>query len=68
MRVHRQISGPGEKAGGTATKKASEAKPAKQLLSTKVAQQLEKLTSLRDQGILTDAEFEAARQRIIANG
>ena len=24
--------------------------------------------SLRDQGILTDAEFEAARKRIIANG
>jgi hypothetical protein len=30
-------------------------------------QQLEKLTSLRDQGILTEAEFEAARKRILAD-
>jgi hypothetical protein len=68
VRVHRQITGPGEKAAGGDGRKAAEPKPAaKQLLPTKVQQQLEKLTSLRDQGILTDAEFEAARQRIIAN-
>jgi transcription-repair coupling factor (superfamily II helicase) len=65
VRVHRQIFGPGEKAGGP--RKTAEPKPAPKLLPTKITQQLEKLTSLRDQGILTDAEFEAARQRILAN-
>jgi hypothetical protein len=28
---------------------------------------LEKLNSLRDQGILTDAEYEAAKRRILAS-
>ena len=31
-----------------------------------VKEQIAKLTSLRDQGILTDAEFEAAQQRLLA--
>lgn len=60
VKAHRPIVEPAPK------KQPGKAPP--KLLSTKVTQQLEKLTSLRDQGILTDAEFEAARQRIIANG
>jgi transcription-repair coupling factor (superfamily II helicase) len=60
VKAHRQISAP--------PPKKQETKAPAKLLSTKVTQQLEKLTSLRDQGILTDAEFNAARQRIIANG
>jgi hypothetical protein len=67
IRTHRQLSGPGEKASATVTVKPAAPKvPAKQL-TPKVMQQLEKLTSLRDQGILTDAEFEAARKRILAD-
>lgn len=64
VRAHRQINTPN--IGEAAAKKAEPKAPAK-LLPTKVMQQLEKLTSLRDQGILTDAEFAAARERIIAN-
>jgi transcription-repair coupling factor (superfamily II helicase) len=59
IRTHRQISEP--------PKKKSQTQAPPKFLSTKVTQQLEKLTSLRDQGILTDAEFNAARDRIIAN-
>ena len=69
VRTHRQLAGPGEKAasGATALKAAANVKPPQpKPLSPKVMQQLEKLTSLRDQGILTDAEFEAARTRILA--
>jgi transcription-repair coupling factor (superfamily II helicase) len=66
VRTHRPLSGPGEKAG-TAVKAAPAAKaPPVKPLPEKVVQQLEKLTSLKDQGILTDAEFEAARKRILA--
>ncbi|HEY7118217.1 MAG TPA: transcription-repair coupling factor [Tepidisphaeraceae bacterium] len=57
VRVHRQIEAPAKK---------SEPKAPAKLLPTKVAQQLEKLTSLRDQGILTDSEYHAARERILA--
>jgi transcription-repair coupling factor (superfamily II helicase) len=35
------------------------------LYSTKVTQQLEKLASLRDQGILTEAEYQTAKRRIV---
>jgi hypothetical protein len=67
IRTHRQLSGPGEKASAVvATKPAAPKVPAKQL-TPKVMQQLEKLTSLRDQGILMDAEYEAARRRILAD-
>jgi hypothetical protein len=59
VRVHRQIDTP--------SAKEKEQKPPAKLLPTKVTQQLEKLTSLRDQGILTDAEYLAARERILAN-
>jgi hypothetical protein len=59
VRVHRQIDTP--------SVKEKEQKPPAKLLPTKVTQQLEKLTSLRDQGILTDAEYRAARERILAN-
>jgi transcription-repair coupling factor (superfamily II helicase) len=66
VRTHRPLSGPGEKAG-TAVKAAPAAKAAPvKALPEKVVQQLEKLTSLKDQGILTEAEFEAARKRILA--
>jgi transcription-repair coupling factor (superfamily II helicase) len=67
IRTHRQLSGPGEKASPVVTNKPAAPKvPAKQL-TPKVMQQLEKLTSLRDQGILMDAEYEAARRRILAD-
>jgi hypothetical protein len=59
VRVHRQIDTPGAR--------EKEQKPPAKVLPTKVTQQLEKLTSLRDQGILTDAEYRAARERILAN-
>jgi transcription-repair coupling factor (superfamily II helicase) len=68
IRTHRQLSGPGEKASAVTVKTVPAAPkvPAKQL-TPKVMQQLEKLTSLRDQGILTEPEFEAARKRILAD-
>jgi hypothetical protein len=67
VRTHRQLAGPGEKASAGPSKAKTEQKAPARLLPTKVTQQLEKLTSLRDQGILTDAEFEAARRRILAD-
>jgi transcription-repair coupling factor (superfamily II helicase) len=70
IRTHRQIDLPSKTVpqATVPTPKGKTTKPAAQVLSPKVMQQLEKLTSLRDQGILTEAEFEAARMRIIANG
>jgi hypothetical protein len=67
IRTHRQVDLPSKSQTTVPTPAAGKsAKPAAQVLSPKVMQQLEKLTSLRDQGILTEAEFEAARMRIIA--
>jgi transcription-repair coupling factor (superfamily II helicase) len=67
IRTHRQLSGPGEKASPVVTNKPAAPKVPAKLLTPKVMQQLEKLTSLRDQGILMDAEYEAARRRILAD-
>ncbi|HYE20177.1 MAG TPA: SHOCT domain-containing protein, partial [Tepidisphaeraceae bacterium] len=54
---------PSKDTGPTPVKPKETAKP----LPTKIASQLEKLTSLKDAGILSDAEFEAARKRLLAS-
>jgi transcription-repair coupling factor (superfamily II helicase) len=53
-----------EKGSSSVAQTTTTAAPPK-LQSTKVTQQLEKLMSLRDQGILTQAEYETARRRIL---
>jgi hypothetical protein len=52
-----------ERSSSSTAQTTTEAPP--KLHSTKVTQQLEKLMSLRDQGILTQSEYETARRRIL---
>ena len=67
MRTHRPLP-TRDGNGAAAGKPAAATKEPPKALPAKVQQQLEKLVSLKDAGILSDAEFEAARKRIVANG
>ncbi len=61
IRTHRPIPVKGEEGKKVKPKEAIKTLPAK------VVEQLEKLSSLREMGVLTEAEFEAARKRLLAN-
>lgn len=50
----------------TAPQAAAPAAPAPAPAAGSVVEQLTQLAALRDQGILTDAEFDAQKQRVLA--
>jgi hypothetical protein len=56
-----------QRLAGLESQQAPAAAPAPVATETTV-EQLQKLAQLRDSGVLTDAEFEAQKQKILAGG